>query len=382
MKRILIVAGEASADRYGARLARKLRTLHPGDSLKFFGTGGDAMEREGIQLLCHIRLLASIGPREALAHFRVYYETFQKILRSCLDDPPAVAVLLDFPEFNLRLAKKMKRAGVRVIYYISPQLWAWRSGRIHIIRDYVDQMLVILPFEEKYYRERGVNAQFVGHPLLEDFAPESDRESFLRCINLVPGRKTIALLPGSRRREVKFMLPTLIRAARRILEKMPAQFIISAAPSVSAEEIRRLAAQELAGDPNALYFKIVSKESRDILANADFGIVKSGTSTLEAALVGIPFIIVYKISNLSWHVGNFLVRSPFKGLVNLIAEKQIVPEFFQGDATPEALSGAVLEYFERPQRLATMRSGLSEIREKLSLRCASDAVAAVVERYL
>ena len=382
MKRILIVAGEASADRSGARLARKLRTLHPGDSLQFFGTGGDAMEREGIQLLCHIRLLASIGPREALAHFRVYYETFQKILRSCLDDPPAVAVLLDFPEFNLRLAKKMKRAGVRVIYYISPQLWAWRSGRIHIIRDYVDQMLVILPFEEKYYRERGVNAQFVGHPLLEDFAPESDRESFLRCINLVPGRKTIALLPGSRRREVKFMLPTLIRAARRILEKMPAQFIISAAPSVSAEEIRRLAAQELAGDPNALYFKIVSKESRDILANADFGIVKSGTSTLEAALVGVPFVIVYKISNISWHVGNFLVRSPFKGLVNLIAEKQIVPEFFQGDATPEALSGAVLEYFERPQKLATMRSGLSEIREKLSLRCASDAVAAVVERYL
>jgi len=382
MKRILIVAGEASADRYGARLARKLRTLHPGDSLQFFGTGGDAMEREGIQLLCHIRLLASIGPREALAHFRVYYETFQKILRSCLDDPPAVAVLLDFPEFNLRLAKKMKRAGVRVIYYISPQLWAWRSGRIHIIRDYVDQMLVILPFEEKYYRERGVTAQFVGHPLLEDFAPESDRESFLRCINLVPGRKTIALLPGSRRREVKFMLPTLIRAARRILEKMPAQFIISAAPSVSAEEIRRLAAQELAGDPNALYFKIVSKESRDILANADFGIVKSGTSTLEAALVGVPFVIVYKISNISWHVGNFLVRSPFKGLVNLIAEKQIVPEFFQGDATPEALSGAVLEYFERPQKLATMRSGLSEIREKLSLRCASDAVAAVVERYL
>ena len=395
MKRILIVAGEASADRYGARLARKLRTLHPGDSLRFFGTGGDAMEREGIQLLCHIRLLASIGPREALAHFRVYYETFQKILRSCLDDPPAVAVLLDFPEFNLRLAKKMKRAGVRVIYYISPQLWAWRSGRIHIIRDYVDQMLVILPFEEKYYRERGVNAQFVGHPLLEDFAPESDRESFLRCINLVPGRKTIALLPGSRRREVRFMLPTLIRAARRILEKMPAQFIISAAPSVSAEEIRRLAAQELAGDPNALYFKIEAgivavdrlenfplRQAVAELANADFGIVKSGTSTLEAALVGVPFVIVYKISNISWHVGNFLVRSPFKGLVNLIAEKQIVPEFFQGDATPEALSGAVLEYFERPQRLATMRSGLSEIREKLSLRCASDAVAAVVERYL
>jgi len=313
---------------------------------------------------------------------RVYYATFQKILRSCLDNPPAVAVLLDFPEFNLRLAKKMKQAGIRVIYYISPQLWAWRSGRIRIIRDYVDQMLVILPFEEKYYRERGVNAQFVGHPLLEEFAPELDRENFLRCMNLAPERKTIALLPGSRGREVKFMLPTLIRAARRILERMPAQFVISAAPSVSAEEIRRLAAQELAGDPNALYFKIVSKDSRDILANADFGIVKSGTSTLEAALVGIPFIIVYKISNLSWHVGNFLVRCPFKGLVNLIAEKQIVPEFFQGDATPEALSGAVLEYFERPQRLATMRSGLSEIREKLSLRCASAAVAAAVAQYL
>ncbi len=382
MKRILIVAGEASADRYGARLVRKLQALHPDDPLEFFGTGGDEMQKAGVRLLRHVRDLASIGPREALAHFQTYYKTFRNLMDACLEKPPSVAVLLDFPEFNLRLAKKMKRAGVKVIYYISPQLWAWRSGRIRTVRNHVDLMLVILPFEEDYYRRRGVNVEFVGHPLLEEFFPETNRERFLGCLNLDPGRKTIALIPGSRNNEVKYMLPTLIRASQRIMRRIPAQCLISAAPSVRLDEIRRLAAEALRGDPNALYFKIATAASRDILANSDFGIVKSGTSTLEAALVGIPFLIVYKISALSWHVGNILIRSPFKGLVNLIGQEEIVPEFMQHEATPEALSDAALEYLEKPEKAAALKSRLAEVRNRLSTRSASDAAASAVLRYI
>ena len=382
MKRIMIVAGEASADRYGARLVRKLKAQRPDDRLEFFGAGGEEMQKAGVELLCHVRDLANIGPREALSHFRMYYESFRSLVKICLEKTPSVAVLLDFPEFNLRLANKMRQAGIKVVYYISPQIWAWRSGRIRVVRRCVDQMLVILPFEEDYYRKRGVNAQFVGHPLLEESVPEINREKFLGLLNLDPKRKTIALLPGSRPKEVRYMLPTLIRAGQLIMGGIPAQCVISVASSVDLGELRRVASETLQGDANALYFKIASAPSMEILANSDFGLVKSGTSTLEAALAGNPFLIIYKISPVSWYVGNILIRSPFKGLVNLIGREEIVPEFMQGDATPEALSGVALEYLRNPERAAAMRSKLAEIRARLGSRCASDAAAAAVAHYL
>lgn len=382
MKRILVVAGEASADRYGARLVEKLRELHPDEAMEFFGAGGDQMERAGAWLLCHNRELASIGPREALAHFRAYFKAFRAIVQSCAQSPPVVAVLMDFPEFNLRLAKKLKRMGIKVIYYIGPQLWAWRSGRIKTVQACVDRMLVILPFEEDYYRRRGVDVEFVGHPLLEDSQPAADREEFLKRLNLDPRRKTVALLPGSRSKEIHYILPTLIQACLRVLRRVPTQFLISVAPSVSFETVHQISSDTLRGNANALYFRVVSADARKLLANSDFGFVKSGTSTLEAALVGTPFLIVYKISNVSWYVGNILIRSPFKGLVNLIANEQIVPEYMQGDATPDALAGAALECLERPERAAAIRKRLSIVREALGARPATETVARVVERYL
>ncbi len=379
----MIVAGEASADRYGARLVRKLRSnCGEGDRLRFFGTGGDEMEKAGVQLLAHVRDLASIGPREGLAHLREYYKTYQSLVHASIERPAALALLIDFPEFNLRLAKRMKRAGIRVVYYIGPQLWAWRRGRIRTVQTYVDRMLVILPFEEEYYRRHGVRAEFVGHPLLEEPEPELDREHFHRRCHLDPGRKTIALLPGSRRKEVDYILPTLLRASLRMLEEMPAQFVISAAPTVSQDHIRRVVSSILRDSPNANCFQVVTIPSRDILAHADFGFVKSGTSTLEAALVGTPFLIVYKISRVSWYAGNLLIRSPFKGLVNLIAQEKVVPEFFQGNATPEALCRTALEYLRQPEKTDRMKARLADIRQMLSLRCATDAVADVVRSYL
>ncbi|MEJ2109978.1 MAG: lipid-A-disaccharide synthase [Acidobacteriota bacterium] len=381
-KSILIVAGEASADRYGSRLVSRLRSLHGPESIDFFGTGGDGMSDAGVRLLGHIRELAHIGVREAFSGLRTYHQVYRRLLEASAETPPALAVLLDFPEFNLRLARKIKRLGIPVVYYISPQIWAWRRGRIRSIRKYVDKMLVILPFEEDYYKDRGVAAEFVGHPLLEGFNPVSNRESFLREAGLDPDRKTIAILAGSRRKEVEYILPTILRAAEHILERFQAQFLISAAPSVALETVRDVVEQNLGRSMNETNFRILTDDSRDILANSDFAFVKSGTSSLEAALVGTPFVIIYKISPLSWFIGSLLIRSPMLGLVNLIARERVVPEFYQSRATPPALAHAAVEFLEDPEKGNVMRDRLSKIQDQLSIRCATDTVAETVSRYL
>jgi lipid-A-disaccharide synthase len=382
MRSVLIVVGETSADRYAAELVKKLRVLCGDGSLCFFGTGGDEMQAAGVELLCHIRDLASIGPREAIRHLRKYYSTFRLLTDACRERRPAVVVLLDFPEFNLRLAKRLKRLDLKVIYYISPQLWAWRRGRIRIVKRHVDRMLVILPFEEDYYRARGVNVEFVGHPLLEGFEAVSDRENFCRTFGLDPELKTIALLPGSRRREVEYILPTLLEASRLVLQRLPAQFLISVAPAIDPEQVARITSSVVMTGRERAQFRMVRADARKILANSDFGLIKSGTSTLEAALVGTPFLITYKISSLSWILGNILIRSPYKGLVNLIAGDQIVPEYLQKDATPEVLSRATLEHLENPERSVAMKARLAGVRDLLGSRCASESVAARVARYL
>ena len=376
------MAGEASADRYGAGLVARLRSMHGPDILDFYGTGGDVMAKSGVRLLGHIRDLAHIGVREALSGLGTYYKIYRRLIKESAANLPALAVLLDFPEFNLKVAKKMKRLGVPVVYYISPQIWAWRSGRIRAIRKDVDRMLVILPFEEKYYRDRGVAAEFVGHPLLEDFNPDFNREAFLGRMNLSPKRKTIAVLAGSRSREIDYILPTMLEAAKLIQRKIPAQFLISAAPSVGPEPVRNITRLILGEREGEGHYRILTEDSRDILASADFAFVKSGTSSLEAALVGTPFLVTYKISPFSWFIGTLLIRSPMLGLVNLIAGEEIVPELYQKRATPEALAGLALEFLGESERGNTMRARLAMIREQLSARCASETAAAAVSSFL
>jgi lipid-A-disaccharide synthase len=380
--RILIVAGEASADRYGARLIERLKAVHGANALSFYGTGGDAMQKAGVHLVCHVRELAHIGVREALSSLQTYYQTYRRLVRDSAQQPPKLAILLDFPDFNLRLAKKLKRMGIRVVYYISPQIWAWRGGRIRAIREYVDKMLVILPFEEDYYRMRGVEVEFVGHPLLEDFNPDRNRELFLNSMNLDAKCRTVAILAGSRRKEIDYILPVLLQASLILLRSIPAQFIISIAPTVDASHVRNVMQTVLRGDPNEKFFRVSTRTSRDILANSDFAFVKSGTSSLEAALVGNPFLITYKISPLSWCVGSILIRSSMKGLVNLIAQDQIVPELFQSEAKPETLARLALQYLQEPGAGDAMRARLAGIKEQLSTRSASEAVAATVSGYL
>jgi len=243
-------------------------------------------------------------------------------------------------------------------------------------------MLVILPFEEEFYRNRGVDVEFVGHPLLEDFEPDRNREPFLRALNLDPARRTVAMLAGSRRKEIDYILPVLLKAGQLLAAKTPVQFVISAAPTVEPGHIKRVMHTALLGDPNESFFRLSTRDSRDILANSHFAFVKSGTSSLEAALVGVPFLITYKISPLSWFVGSILIRSSMKGLVNLIAQERIVPELFQSEANPEELARLALQYLEQREKSETMRSKLAGIRQQLGARCASETAAAIVSRYL
>jgi lipid-A-disaccharide synthase len=381
-KRILIVAGEASADRYGAQLIERLRFMHGPEALSFYGTGGDEMRRAGVQLLGHTRDLAHIGVREAFSGLCAYYRVFRSLVAESSRLRPDLAILLDFPEFNLRLAKKMKRLGVNVIYYISPQIWAWRSGRIRIIRKYVDKMLVILPFEEEYYRKRGVKVEFVGHPLLESITPNCDRISFLSQHAIDAQRKTIAILPGSRRKEVDYILPIMLKAAKCVFRAQPAQFLISVASTIDPNHVKHLINDEFQGDPNKEFLHVLASNSRDILANSDFAFVKSGTSSLEAALVGTPFLITYRISSLSWLIGSVLIHTSMMGLVNLIARERIVPELFQSEAQPEKLAQLALDYMTQPEKSSAMRARLAGVREQLSARCASAAVAQAASGYL
>jgi lipid-A-disaccharide synthase len=379
---ILLVVGETSADRYGASLVNRLRELPAGRELTFFGTGGDEMQKAGVEILCHIRELHGIGLREALQHLRGYLRIYEQLTELSRQRRPAAAVLLDFPEFNLRLAKRLKRLGIKVIYYISPQLWAWRGWRIRTVRRYVDRMLVILPFEEQYYRAQGVEVDFVGHPLLEGFEIKENRENFLGRLNLDPARKTLAILPGSRGDEVKYMLPTFLEAARRVSSRVPVQVVVSVAPAISQSYVADIARQVLGGEVDGTRFRLVSDDVRTVLSSADFAFVKCGTSTLEAALVGTPFLITYKVSALNWLVFHNLIRSTYKGLVNLIAGEEIVPEYLQGEATPEALSRTAVEFLEKPDKAAFMKARLAEIRHKLGSRCASERTAAFVAGYL
>jgi lipid-A-disaccharide synthase len=379
---ILVVVGETSSDRYGAALVRKLRGIYGDRPLRFFGTGGDEMQAAGVDILCHIRELAGIGVRDAFRNLRAYLRVFRQILKVCREERPAAAVLLDFPDFNLRLAKRLKRLGIKVIYYISPQLWAWRGGRIKIVRRYVDRMLVILPFEEEFYRVRGIHAEFVGHPLLEDFQVSYDRDVFLRDIGLNPALPTIALLPGSRRGEIEYIFPLFLQASQHILRRMPAQFVVSVAPAIDPRQVSEIFAKNVANSSDREQFRMVPTPARTILANSDFGLIKCGTSTLEAALVGTPFLISYKVARINWLINDLMIRSPFKGLVNLIAKEEIVPEYLQEDATPEVLSRVALDYLERPEKAAAMKARLATVRDMLGSYCASERAATLLAGYL
>ena len=355
---VLIVAGEASGDLHGAHLVREMKAIDP--SLSFCGVGGRNLEAEGVRLIARSSEMAVVGLTEVFSKLRfiagVYFR-LRGMLRAGKQD---LVILIDYPDFNLRLASEAKRAGVPVFYYISPQVWAWRRNRIHRIRQVVDRMAVILPFEKEVYAEMGVDVDFVGHPLLDAVNRSRSRTEALAAFGLRDARPIVALLPGSREKEVTSLLPEMAGAAGILVRDFPGtQFVLPLAETVDpalVQDILRGHAAPVTVLPGQMY---------DAVGISDAAMVASGTATLETALLGTPMVIAYRISPLTAAVGRRVIRVKHIGLVNLIAGKTLVPELVQDDANAARLAAEVKAILADRQRSDVMRSELAAIRRKL-----------------
>jgi len=377
--RLLISAGEASGEMHGAALIAALRRLLPhhaktgcaGDpGLECFGVGGERMRAAGCDTVIDAHQIAVVGIAEVARHLPRIYGEFRRLLREVDARRPDAAVLIDFPDFNLRLARELHRRGVPVVYYISPQLWAWREGRIRQIRQYVKKMLVIFPFEEQWYRERGVEAEFVGHPLGEVERPEVGRGEFARQYGLSPEKQWIALLPGSRRKEFAMHFRKLEETADVLGNEF--DYVIPLAPSVHIETWTQqrpgtggVYAQMTAASPGAQARVVFTSDARASLALSRAAVVASGTATVEAAMMGTPFVMVYRVSPLTWTLGRPLVKVPHFAMPNLIAGREVVPELVQSDFTAEKVVAELRKIIPDGPERERMLAGLAEVREKL-----------------
>jgi lipid-A-disaccharide synthase len=370
--RFLIVAGEASGDMYGAEVVRALqRRFHA----TIFGLGGQRMRAANVDLEGDISHTAVVGPFEAISYFGALYRVFRRLADRVEANPPDAAILIDFPDFNLRLAKRLKDAQVPVIYYISPQVWAWREGRVHQIRKIVDKMLVIFPFEEELYRKAGVDVEFVGHPLLDMVKPSRTKDDFCKTYGLDPRKALVAMLPGSRRKEVRFILPTLCEAAEKIrAEKPETQFVLPVASGLD----RRLIDRMIRDKP----ITVVSGETYNAIRYSRAAMVASGTATLETALLGTPEVIVYRISSATWFLGKFLLKVRLFGIVNIILGEEVVPELFQDKFTADAVSQMTIRLMDDVWVQSKIRGNYELLRRQLGNGKVAERVADAVAKVI
>lgn len=358
---VLVVAGEASGDMYAAELVQALRTRMSASGPAFFGCGGPALRKAGMEILVDNRQLSVLGPFEAVSHLGRFFAALRQLEAAARQRKPRWAILVDFPDFNLPLARRLKRQGVGVFYFISPQIWAWRKRRVHALRRWVDGMIVILPFEEEFYRRYGMQVEYVGHPLVDRVKTSCSRAQFLPSLGLDEDRLTISLLPGSRSREIRFNLPAMARTARRLQWEQPAQFLVPLASPSHAPLVRGLIRDEAPG----LSVALVQNDTYDAVGHSDLAVVSSGTATLEAALLGTPLIAVFRISIPSWIVGQYLIDVPYYSLVNLIAGRQVISELYQQDFTEDRLYAEIRKLLSESGRSARARMALSGVRERL-----------------
>ncbi len=368
---LLLVAGEASGDLHGARLLEQLRKL--GFDGGAFGMGGDELRAAGLSCIAHSSEVAVVGITEALKILPRARRIFVELLRQVDRQQPQAAVLIDFPDFNLRLAKALKRRGIPVIYYISPQVWAWRRGRVRTIRRVVEKMLVVFPFEVDFYRDYGIEATHVGHPLVDevpqlehawDSGPD-DGEPF-----------HVTLLPGSRRSEVQVLLPILLAAGQRLAKKLPVRFSLIRASTISRRELEA----ELA--KTGLAVSLVSERRFQALASSHLALCAAGTATLEVGLLGTPMIVTHRVTAASALVGRLLLRLPYVSLVNLVLQRDAVPELLQERADADEICREAAGLLADRERIRTMRSDLSLLRDRIGPAGASRRAAGEVLRYL
>ena len=355
--RILISAGEASGEMYGAQLIEALRRRAP--SLDFFGVGGDRMRGAGCETVADSKDLAVVGITEILSHLPKIYSLFHHLIREAEKRKPDLAIVIDSPAFNWRVAREMKKRGVPTVYYVAPQFWAWRQGRVRLLRDYIDKALVIFPFEEQFYRDRGVDATFVGHPLADLPMPTISRASYAAQLHLDPGEQWITIMPGSRVKEVRMNLPTMLEAAAQLGKAY--EFLLPVAPTLDPASIRRLVGAD------GIDQKRISlvPEALPALHHSRAGIVASGTATVEAALMSTPFVMVYRVSPLTYLLGKPRVKVPHFAMVNLIAGEEVVPELVQGDFTAGNISSRLGAILANGPARENMLAGLARVREQL-----------------
>jgi lipid-A-disaccharide synthase len=381
--RLMFVAGEESGDAHAASLARALRGRAPEASFELFGSTGARMREAGVESVVREDDLAITGLLEIARALPRFVSAYRSLKRAALARRPDAVVLVDWPDFNLALARALHRRGLRVIYYISPQLWAWRSHRVRQVRRDVDLMLTILPFEREWYEARGVGrVEFVGHPFAGSVAPRSAREEFRARHRLDASRTLVALLPGSRRKEFERILPVMLDAAALVSDKLPsAQFVVALASRRANVEVERLIASHASGARLAPRVRIVREEAREALASSDAAAVCSGTATLEAAVLNTPLVVVYKESALNWHTLGRLINVEHYGLVNLVAGERVAPELMQDDLTGASLARELLTLLDAEHNART-RARLREATARLGEGGASTRAADAVLRAL
>jgi len=354
-RQILISAGEPSGEMYAAQLAAALRLRTDAHLL---GLGGPRMREAGVELLADSSEVAVVGISEVMRRLPAVWRIYRQLADEAARRKPDLAILVDFPDFNLRLARRLHAQGVRIVYFISPQVWAWRPGRVHLMKRLVERVICIFPFEEKFYRDAGVPVDFVGHPLVDSVHAQRTRQEFAERHALDPAQPMVTLLPGSRPNELAHNLPLILDACQRLEASRPHQYVLGVAPGLRESQIADHARPDL-----VIHLEV--SRVYDALAAADVAIVASGTATVEAALLGAPMVVVYRVSATTAFIARRLVRTPHFAMVNLIAGRRVVPELIQEDFTAEAVAREAHRLLTGHAAREQMKRDLAEVRAKL-----------------
>lgn len=377
-KNVLIVAGEASGDLHGASLIRELKKLD--SSLKIFGIGGNKMQAEGMEILYHIDKMAFLGFVEVIKHLPFIKKVQRDLIEEVKKRKVTEVVLIDYPGFNLSIAKKLKQLEpelkLDLIYYITPQVWAWGKGRVDKIRELFRKVLVVFPFEEKFFKEKNVNAEYVGHPLIQEINTYDfiSRNLLDKKYSLDPAKEILLILPGSRKQEVKSIFPEAIKAAFKIADELDMQIVVACSSNIDEKVF-----YELTDIKN---FKVIKDQTYDLLKHAKFGIVKSGTSTLEAGLLELPMVIVYKTSLLTYAIGKSLVKIKNFGMANIVLDEQVVPELIQKDANADNIYNEAKNILSDDDLLNHIKMKLSRIKKILGEKDAPKNAAKIIYSLL
>lgn len=370
----MVIAGEVSGDMHGASLITELKRLDNG--IKFYGIGGDKMISAGMKAAYHINSMAFLGFAEVIKHIPFIRKVQNDLIRIVKEKNINLVVLIDYPGFNLSIAKKFKKLGLKIIYYISPQIWAWGSGRIKKIKNLIYKMLVVFPFEKKYYSEKGIPVEYVGHPLLDQIDKYKfiSKEDLYIKFNLIQGKEILLILPGSRQHEVEKILPESIKAAEKVAKELGLQIVVASSSNIEEKVYKNIISFD--------DIKLINGFTYDLLKYSKIGIIKSGTSTLEAALLGLPMIIVYKTNFLTYLIGKKLIKISNIGLANIIAEETVAPELIQDKLSEENIYLELKKILTENGAYIKIKNKMINIKSKLGLPGAAERAAKIIYQSL